>query len=137
MEALRKKESQDETQFINKVDGSLNFIPPRMLTYFFCRLFLNFTQFMTKLRVLMLSFPYFTDNSNMCYGVHFVGSSPAYKTSSTIFFYSLMYISIWWICHQRHLVNINQGLCICTVTVKLVMIQFCTSSFVHYLFQSS
>jgi hypothetical protein len=28
VEALRKKERQDETQFTNKVDGFLNFIPP-------------------------------------------------------------------------------------------------------------
>jgi hypothetical protein len=28
VEALRKKERQDETQVTNKVDGFLNFIPP-------------------------------------------------------------------------------------------------------------
>jgi hypothetical protein len=28
VEAVRKNERQDETQFTNKVDGVLNFIPP-------------------------------------------------------------------------------------------------------------
>jgi hypothetical protein len=63
VEALRKKERQDETQFTTKTDGFLSFIPRWMLMYFFCRLFLNLTLCMTKLRVLVLCFSYFTDNS--------------------------------------------------------------------------
>ncbi len=35
MEALRKKERQDETQFTTKIDGFLSSIPPWMLLYFF------------------------------------------------------------------------------------------------------
>ncbi len=34
VEALRKKETQDETQFTTKIDGFLSFIPPWMLMYF-------------------------------------------------------------------------------------------------------
>jgi hypothetical protein len=62
MEALRKKERQDETQFTTKIDGFLSFIPIWTLLYFFCRFFLNLTLCMTKLRVLVLCFSYFTDN---------------------------------------------------------------------------
>jgi hypothetical protein len=35
MEALRKKERQDETQFPTKIDGFLSFIPHWMLIYCF------------------------------------------------------------------------------------------------------
>jgi hypothetical protein len=35
VEALRKKERQDETQFTTKIDGFLSFIPRWMLIYFF------------------------------------------------------------------------------------------------------
>jgi hypothetical protein len=35
VEALRKKERQDETPFITKIDGFLSFIPRLMLMYFF------------------------------------------------------------------------------------------------------
>ncbi len=64
VEALRAKESQDETQFTTKIDGFMSFIPPWM--YFFCNVFKNLTLCMTKLRVLLvLCFSYFTDNSNL------------------------------------------------------------------------
>jgi hypothetical protein len=33
VEALRKKDGQDETQFITKIDGILSFIPHWMLMY--------------------------------------------------------------------------------------------------------
>ncbi len=40
VEALKeKKERQDETQFITKIDGFLSFIPHWMLMYFFARFF--------------------------------------------------------------------------------------------------
>jgi hypothetical protein len=40
MEALRKKERQDETQFTTKIDGFLSFTPhPPMLMYFFAGFF--------------------------------------------------------------------------------------------------
>jgi hypothetical protein len=39
MEAFKKKERQDETQFTTKFDGFLSFIPPWMLMYFFARFF--------------------------------------------------------------------------------------------------
>jgi hypothetical protein len=38
VEALRKEERQDETQFTTKIDGFLSFIPPWMLMYFFASL---------------------------------------------------------------------------------------------------
>jgi len=62
VEALRKKERQDETQFTTKMDGFLSFIPRWMLMYFF-----NLKLCMTKLRVLVLCFSYFTDNSKLVY----------------------------------------------------------------------
>jgi hypothetical protein len=63
--ALREKERQDETQFTAKIDGFLSFILRSMLIYFFCRFFFNLTTLcMTKLRVLVLCFSYFTDNFN-------------------------------------------------------------------------
>jgi hypothetical protein len=65
VEALRKKERQDETQFTTKIDGFLSFIPPWMLRYFFPGISLNLTLCMTKLRVMVLCFSYFTDNSNV------------------------------------------------------------------------
>ncbi len=39
VEALRKKERQDETQFTTKFDGFLSFIPRGMLMYFSARFF--------------------------------------------------------------------------------------------------
>jgi hypothetical protein len=39
VEALRKKERQDETQFATKIDGFLSFMPRWMLMYFFAGLF--------------------------------------------------------------------------------------------------
>jgi hypothetical protein len=65
VEARRKKERQDETQFITKMDGFLSFIPRWMLIYYFVGFFKNLTLYMTKLRVLVLFFSYFTENSNI------------------------------------------------------------------------
>jgi hypothetical protein len=67
-EALKKKETQDETQFTTKIDGFINyeFHPPlnaNNVLVFFCRFFKNLTLCMTKLRVVVLCFSYFTDNS--------------------------------------------------------------------------
>jgi hypothetical protein len=61
VETLRKKERQDETWFTTKIDGFLSFIPRWMLIYFFAGC--NLTLCMAKLRVLVLYFSYFTDNS--------------------------------------------------------------------------
>jgi hypothetical protein len=63
--ALRKKERQDETQFTNKIDGFLSFIPCWMLMYCFAGFFFNLTLCMTKLRVLVLWFCYLTDNRSI------------------------------------------------------------------------
>jgi branched-subunit amino acid transport protein len=41
VEALKRKERQDETQFTTKVDGFLSFIPPWMLTYVFSQVVLK------------------------------------------------------------------------------------------------
>jgi hypothetical protein len=65
VEALRNKEGQDETQFTTKIDGFLSFIPRWMLMYIFAGFFVNLTLCMTKLRVPVLCFSYFTDNSNV------------------------------------------------------------------------
>jgi len=66
VEAFKKKERHDETQFTTKVDGFLSFIPSWMLNVFFYRYSKNLTLCMTKLRVLVvLCFSYFTDNSNV------------------------------------------------------------------------
>jgi hypothetical protein len=64
VEALRQKERQDETQFTTKIDGFLSFIPRQILMFFFPSFFFfNLTLCMTKLRVLVLCFSYFKDNS--------------------------------------------------------------------------
>ncbi len=47
-----------------KIDGFLSFIPSWMLMYFFASFFFeSHPLYMTKLRVLVLCFSYFTDNS--------------------------------------------------------------------------
>jgi hypothetical protein len=50
VEALRKRERQDETQFSQFQVST----PPLMLMYFFCKFILNLTPCMTKLRVQVL-----------------------------------------------------------------------------------
>jgi hypothetical protein len=62
VEALRKTERQDETQFTTKIDGFLSFIPAWMPMYFFA---FNLTLCMTKLSVLVLCFSYFTDKPDI------------------------------------------------------------------------
>jgi hypothetical protein len=63
VEALRKKERQDETQFTTKIDGFLSFNPPLNANVISCGFFLNLTLCRTKLKVLVLCLSYFTDNS--------------------------------------------------------------------------
>jgi hypothetical protein len=65
---LRKKERQDETPVYHQFEGFLSFIPRWMLMYFFAGFKKNLTLCMTKLRVLVLCFSYFPDNSNV---IHF------------------------------------------------------------------
>jgi hypothetical protein len=66
VKALRKNERQDETQFTTKI-SFLSFAPRPPPTFesnvLCCRFFLNLILCMTKLRVLVLCFPYFRDNS--------------------------------------------------------------------------
>jgi hypothetical protein len=64
VEALTKKERQDETQFTTKINGFLSFTAHWNLNVLICRFFLSLTLCMTKLRVLGLCFSYFTDNSH-------------------------------------------------------------------------
>jgi len=81
VEALRKKKRQDETQFTTKIDGFLSFIPYWMLVYFL-QVFKNITLCMTKLRVLVLCFSYFADNSIINLGIYIhlsVGSQTIFK----------------------------------------------------------
>jgi hypothetical protein len=54
VEALPKKERQDETQFTTKIDGFCEFRPPLNANVLFCRFFVHLTLCMTKLRVLVL-----------------------------------------------------------------------------------
>ncbi len=63
VEALRRKERHDETQFITKIDGFSEFHPLLNANVLFCRFLKNLTLGMTKLKVLVLCFSYFTDNS--------------------------------------------------------------------------
>jgi hypothetical protein len=62
VEPLRRKERQGNSGTI-KVDGFLSFTPLLNANLLFCRFFKNLTLCMTKLRVLVLSFPDFTDIS--------------------------------------------------------------------------
>jgi hypothetical protein len=63
VEALRRKEGQDETQFTTKIDGFLSFIPPLNANVLFCQFFKNLTLLIMKLRVLVLCLSSFTENS--------------------------------------------------------------------------
>ncbi len=58
VEALRKKERQDETQFTTKIDGEFH---PQLNANvaFFAGFFLKLTLYMTKLRVLVLCLSYY------------------------------------------------------------------------------
>jgi hypothetical protein len=64
VEALRIIKRQVETQ--EKFDGFLSFTPPPLMLMYFFAFKKNLTLCMTKLRVLLLSFPDFTDISIMC-----------------------------------------------------------------------
>jgi hypothetical protein len=64
VEVLREKERQDETQFTTKIHRFLNFNPYWMLEHFFQKN-LIFTLCMAKFRVLVMCFPYFTDDYNI------------------------------------------------------------------------
>jgi len=59
---FKKKERRGETQFTTKIDGFKNFHPPFNANVFFCNFKKNLTTFMTKLKVLVLSFLYFINN---------------------------------------------------------------------------
>jgi hypothetical protein len=62
-----KKERGEETQFIWVDPFSRwfsEFHPLLNANVLFCRFFFNLTLCMTKLKVLVLCFSYFTDNSN-------------------------------------------------------------------------
>jgi hypothetical protein len=50
VEALTKKERQDETQFTTKIDGFWSFIPSWMLMYFLAGFFNNLTLCILTLR---------------------------------------------------------------------------------------
>jgi len=79
VEALREKERQDETQFTTKIDGFLSFTPPFNANVLFCWFFLNLTLCMTKLRVLVLCFSYFTHNFIIWLSMYFSNSNPFRK----------------------------------------------------------
>jgi hypothetical protein len=61
VEALREKRKTGVK--LRKIDGFLSFNPSWMLMYLFAGFFFNLTLCMTKPRVLVLSFPDFTDIS--------------------------------------------------------------------------
>jgi len=69
VDARRKTESQDETQFTTKIDSSLSSNPSAPPPFLECTFFPVFKSISvvilctTKLRVLVLCFPYFTRNS--------------------------------------------------------------------------
>jgi hypothetical protein len=65
VEALRKKERQGETEETIKMSFLSFKLRPWMLMSFFCTFLLNLTLCMTKLGILTLSFPDFTDISIM------------------------------------------------------------------------
>jgi len=65
VEALEKKERQDEIQFTTKIDGFMSFVPIAFnANVLFCRFFW-ISPCMTKLRVPVLCFSYFMDNSSV------------------------------------------------------------------------
>ncbi len=139
VEALRKNERQDETQFPTKIDGFLSFIPHWMLMYcfagffksqlvydqnwwfsefhpplnanvLFCKFFFNLTLCMTKFRVLMLCFSYFTDNSNSFGNITWgemghTGTTPRVLTLQSTFSSSTLGCPIFILFFKLHLVS--------------------------------
>jgi len=63
MEVLREKETQGETQFNTKTYSFVSFIPPLYANVLSLQVIFNLTLCMTTLRVMVLCFSYFTDNS--------------------------------------------------------------------------
>jgi hypothetical protein len=63
VEALMEKEGDDETQFTTEIHGFLSSIPALNANVLFFAGFIR-TLCMIKLRVLVLCFSYFADNSN-------------------------------------------------------------------------
>jgi hypothetical protein len=71
VEALKEKgtrgsKEDEKTQFITqkKSGAFLSFTPPLKANVLFCRFFWNLTRFQTKLRVVVLRLPDFTENSD-------------------------------------------------------------------------
>jgi hypothetical protein len=69
--AEAKRKDRRKLSLLPKLMGFLSFIPRWMLMYFFAGFFLNPTLGMTKLKVLVLCFSYFTDNSIMSFCIFF------------------------------------------------------------------
>jgi hypothetical protein len=63
MEAFREKERLGETQKTT-IMMVFKFHPPLNVNVFFCKFFFNLTLFITKLKLLLLSFLNFKDISN-------------------------------------------------------------------------
>jgi hypothetical protein len=62
VEALRKKERQDETQFTTKIDGFLSFIPPLNANVLFCRFCFESHPMYDQTQGSGAVFSYFTDS---------------------------------------------------------------------------
>jgi hypothetical protein len=66
MEHYAKKKKNNETHFTTNIDDFLNFTPSKLnVNVFFPKLKKNFILFITKFKVLVLCFPYFTYNSTI------------------------------------------------------------------------
>jgi hypothetical protein len=66
VEALRKKERQDETQFTTKLDGFLSLYPPcLMLMYIFLEVFFESHPVYDQTQGSDGVFPCFTDNTTL------------------------------------------------------------------------
>ncbi len=74
VEVLREKERQGETQFNTKTYSFLSFIPPLYANVLFLQVFFNLTLCMTTLRVMVVCFSYFMNNSFNSDWVHLLQS---------------------------------------------------------------
>jgi hypothetical protein len=84
VEVIREKERQGETQFNTKTYSFVSFIPPLYANVLFLQVFFNLTLCMTALRVMVLCFSYFTDNSINSDWVHLLLSHNGYPVDGAL-----------------------------------------------------
>ncbi len=125
MEVFKEKRKTRWNLVYHKNWWFWNFIPFSILVYFVLGIFLNFSLFMTKLRVLVLCFPYFIDNFTTLMTI--LSSCKFILISCGCMFWWFFFLqwAFWLVCYQKTQVKITflysvlhghvkQYKCICT-----------------------